>query len=294
MKSKPRHFTETRPVRAVDFPRFPKGEELAAKHYTKRPEPSCVLFRSTPSVARDRIVVVAATVALVVAFALVVFLKNAGDFASDPSSSLQPRVLSQSHYPGLAEIETTDGLAAGSLNWFRDDFYLSEPGRGLQAYRRCSGDRGKPVCLVLIAALEDPHNARVIALDLARSGKKQFPIAFTEDGLLFVSIPNIYLYDFRTRLIRTIAEDAWLSALATDGITLAYLTSYRSGGANVYVLDLHFRKRLQLTNFERKSPGGGQFIRWIHERNMLVFEMQDDRAHRIDTWSVRGRWVATS
>jgi hypothetical protein len=41
-----------------------------------------------------------------------------------------------------------------------------------------------------------------------------------------------------------------------------------------------------MTNFQGKTPGG-QFIRWLPAGNTLVFELQDDRTHGIETWSVR-------
>lgn len=178
------------------------------------------------------------------------------------------------------------GYAAGSLSWFEDDAHVESVYHDLVAFRRCSGDRDKPTCALLITDLARSRAPRVVAPELVRYAGNQHPIAFSSIGLLFAIYSDIYSYDLDRHSITIVAEDAWNPGLSADGSMLAYLTSYGNDGANVQLLDLQTGHIKQITNFQNKSPGG-QFIRWLPGSDILVFELQDNRTHDIETWAVR-------
>jgi hypothetical protein len=189
---------------------------------------------------------------------------------------------------GIATPPVIDATSyeSGLLSWFEDSLHITLEAQNLAAFRRCSGDRDKPTCLVMVLEPSRSATPRAIAGNLARPYENQFPVAFSAVGLLFAIPPDIYSYDLRTDMIHIVAQDAWAPSLAPNGGTLAYLTTYRSGGANVRLLDLQSKTHQQLTNFEGKSPGGN-FIRWLPDGMTLVFELQDDSSHNIESWSIR-------
>lgn len=178
------------------------------------------------------------------------------------------------------------GYAAGSLSWFEDDAHVESAHHGLVAFRRCSGDRDKPTCVLLIADLARSRDPRVVAPELVREIGNQYPVAFSSIGLLFAIYSDIYSYDLDRHSITIVAEDAWNLGLSADGNMLAYLTSYGNGGTNVQLLDLQTGHIKQITNFQDKNPGG-LGIRWLPGSDILVFELRDNRTYDIETWSVR-------
>jgi hypothetical protein len=189
---------------------------------------------------------------------------------------------------GRGKNESIDvaSYESGLLSWFEDSLHVTSKAQDIAAFRRCSGDRDKHTCLVIVT--DSPRSAiqRAIAARLAHPFVNQFPVAFSEIGLLFSNDSDIYSYDHRANMIHAVAQDAWTPSLSPNGRLLAYLTSFRSGGANVHLLDLKLRTIQKLTNFKGKSPGG-QWIRWRPDGEALVFELQDDHSHTIDTWSIR-------
>lgn len=191
--------------------------------------------------------------------------------------------------PNTAPIPAVDAAAyeSGLLDWFEDSLQVISDASHLVAFRRCGGDRDKPTCLVMVSDPSLSATPRAIAGSLIRPHENHYPLAFTGKELLFAIPPDIYSYDLRSEMIHFIAQDVWVPGLAPNGMTLAYLTTYRSsGGANVRVLDLQTNAVRQLTNFEGKSPGEAP-VRWLPDGMSLVFELQDDMSRNIETWSIR-------
>ena len=234
-------------------------------------------------------VVIAIGAAILLAIAMIVGLPT-----EEPETAAQDRWMflheslmsqRQGYHPGLSEIEEIGQFPRGSLNWFQDDTHVESTALGLQAFRRCSGDSDKPTCVLVLADLYNEYHARVVTTAGLRDSGNQYPVAFTPNGLFFVTPPDLLFFDVHQNSARVVAEDAWTPGPADDGRLLAYLTSYRSGGANVHVLHVSTESSRQLTQFQGKSPGG-QDVRWLPGTEKLVFELQDDRTYEIETWLV--------
>lgn len=195
----------------------------------------------------------------------------------------------------------------GSWDLYRDDFHISSQDGSRSMFRRCSGDGDKPTCLTF-------HRRKGYAPEPVVGCKpkltsNQMPLGFSKRGLLISDVSSATVYRLgEDNRCKKLTHDAWIPVLAPNGERIAYLTSFVSGGANLFVYNLDNGRTTRLTNFPRKKMPGGQmwwtrkgvrtgFIDdkgkkfWLPDRDeSLVFEVQDDDGFGgapIKTWTVR-------
>lgn len=235
-----------------------------------------------------------------------------------PTISLSCR-LACGIFSAMCLLTTTEALAVKSgfpstiailgqdWDWYKDDNHVSSPDGSQSAFRRCSGDRDKWTCLTFIRQAGEKREP-ILACNPA-SNSNQVPIGFSNRGLLIWEVSRATLYGLgEGNRCKALKNDVWSPGLAPDGLRFAYLTSFVSGGANVFIHHLGTGRTTQLTHFRTKKMPGGQESHWIREGEKvglmdpdrqlwlpdrtegIVFEVQDDDgfgATPMETWLVR-------
>jgi hypothetical protein len=191
-----------------------------------------------------------------------------------------PAELPKSQFPSSVREKFSDV----DWDWFTDDREVRSSSGRLRAFRRCSGDRDKPACLVFVqSAGEAPM---VLG---GRSEKAQtahiighYPIAFRGEQLIVAMPENIFIYNHASRMLSLFVLDGWGGELAPDGQRLAFFTSFRSGGANLWIRDMRTGARRRLTDWTGASPGS---IEWSSDGSELRFEILNDQK-AVERWRV--------
>ena len=195
----------------------------------------------------------------------------------------------------------------GSWDLYEDDIHIFSQDGSRNMFRRCSGDRDKPTCLTFLR--RKGYAPEPVVVCNPKLTSNQVPLGFSRQGLLIwdASWATVYSLGVDNRC-KELTHDAWIPVLAPDGERIAYLTSFVSGGANLFIYNFGNGRTTQLTRFPRKKMPVGHmwwtregertgFVDydgrkfWLPDRDeRLVFEVQDDDGFGgtpVETWTVR-------
>lgn len=188
---------------------------------------------------------------------------------------------------------------------YHDSLHVGSPDRIRSAFRRCSGDRDKPTCLTFLHIAGKSPIPVLTCTPLRNSN--QIPIGFSKYGLLIweASSSSVYILQEDLGCKKLNIKDVWSPELGPNGLKLAYLTSFMSGGANLFIYHLDTELISQLTSFNtEKTPGN--YVRWVSEGEkvalnndfrknffwlqdrveQLIFEVSDFYGAPPETWRV--------
>jgi hypothetical protein len=170
--------------------------------------------------------------------------------------------------------------------WFVDGIFQWSTDSKKLAFRRCSGDKDKPTCLVFLHEVDSTMLPIIVGEELALNDRmipNFYPIGFTQDSLLFATPVDIYLYRYDKKECSLLARDAWRGKISPDGKDVAYLSSFRSGGANLWLIGMDGRDKRRLTNFSNMMPVE---LSWNLDGKQLVFELRSEQTAVAETWRI--------
>lgn len=185
-----------------------------------------------------------------------------------------------------------DALVANNrqYDWrsFRDDSHVWSRDATLMAFRRCSGldefMQDPVACVTYVAVQDEAYGAYFVSLPEPVSQKLNYgPVGFVEHDLILWGEGRLHRHKHGTQTASVIAEDAWNASLDPARTLIVYLTSYRSGEPNLWMMSADGSGKHQLTFLKGCTPGHA--TAWSGT-GKVIFEMAC-RGNEIDTMQVR-------